>query len=127
MKKFMTEFKEFIARGNAMQMAIGIIIGSAFGAIINAIVENLISPIIGMICGGIDFSTVGIHVGTAFLGIGNIINAIITFVLTAFVLFLIIKAMNARSKKEEEAPAPEPEPTAEEKLLTEIRDLLKNK
>ncbi len=129
MKKFMTEFKEFIAKGNVMTMAVGIIIGGAFTAIINSVVADVISPIIGLILGGTDFSTLSFGVGDAQIMIGNLINAIITFLITAVVLFFIIKAFNKFDdlKKKEEEPAPEEEPAVPEdiQLLTEIRDLLK--
>lgn len=127
-KGFIGEFKEFISRGNVMDMAVGIIIGSAFTAIVNSLVADVISPVIGMICGGIDFSAMAIKVGEAELLIGNFIMAIINFILVALVLFCIIKAMNKFKKKEEEAPAEEPapaEPDEQTVLLTEIRDLLK--
>ena len=129
MKKFMTEFKEFIAKGNVMTMAVGIIIGGAFTAIINSVVADIISPIIGLILGGVDFSKVSFGIGDAQIMIGNLINAIITFLITAVVLFFIIKAFNKweESKKKEEEPAPEEEPAVPEdiQLLSEIRDLLK--
>ncbi len=129
MKKFMTEFKEFIAKGNVMTMAVGIIIGGAFTAIINSVVADVISPIIGLILGGTDFSALSFGVGDAQIMIGNLINAIITFLITAVVLFFIIKAFNKFDdlKKKEEEPAPEEEPAVPEdiQLLTEIRDLLK--
>jgi len=129
MKKFMTEFKEFIAKGNVMTMAVGIIIGGAFTAIINSVVADVISPIIGLILGGTDFSALSFGVGDAQIMIGNLINAIITFLITAIVLFFIIKAFNKfdELKKKEEEPAPEEEPAVPEdiQLLTEIRDLLK--
>ena len=129
MKKFMTEFKEFIAKGNVMTMAVGIIIGGAFTAIINSVVADVISPIIGLILGGTDFSALSFGVGDAQIMIGNLINAIITFLITAVVLFFIIKAFNKfdEMKKKEEEPDPEEEPAVPEdiQLLTEIRDLLK--
>ena len=127
-KGFIGEFKEFISRGNVMDMAIGIIIGGAFSAIVSSLVEDIISPIIGMICGGIDFSALAITAGEAQLLIGKFIMAIINFILIALVLFCIIKAMNKFKKKQEEAPAEEPapeEPDEQTVLLTEIRDLLK--
>lgn len=127
-KGFIGEFKEFISRGNVMDMAVGIIIGGAFTAIVNSLVADVISPVIGMICGGIDFSGMAIKVGEAQLLVGNFIMAIINFILVALVLFCIIKAMNKFKKKEEEAPAEEPapaEPDEQTVLLTEIRDLLK--
>ena len=122
---FMKEFKEFIARGNVMNMAVGIIIGGAFGAIITALVDNVIGPLIGMAIGGIDFSKLAITVGSAQLMIGAFIQAIINFLITAFVLFCIIKAFNKFQKEQEPEPEPEPETPADVVLLTEIRDLLK--
>ena len=129
MKKFMTEFKEFIAKGNVMTMAVGIIIGGAFTAIINSVVADVISPIIGLILGGTDFSKLSFGIGDAQIMIGNLINAIITFIITAIVLFFIIKSFNKfddlRKKEEEPAPEEEPEVPEDIQLLSEIRDLLK--
>jgi large conductance mechanosensitive channel len=130
MKKFFNEFKAFIAKGDVMSMAVGIIIGGAFTAIVNALVNDVITPLLGIILGGIDFTGIIIQVGSAQLMVGNFIQAIITFLLTAFALFLILKTFNAFKKKEEEkpaAPAEPPAPPADVQLLTEIRDLLKNK
>ena len=117
------EFKAFIMRGNVLDMAVGIVVGSAFTAIITSIVENLLTPIIALIMGKADFSS--ITVGP--FGVGSVINAIITFLITAFVVFWIVRVVNKLSKKKEEAPAEPPAPSAEEVLLTEIRDLLKEK
>lgn len=128
MKKFMTEFKEFIARGDVMSMAIGIIIGGAFTAIVGSLVADVVTPLIGIVIGGIDFTGIMIKVGGAELMVGNFIQAVITFILTALVVFMIMKAFNSFKKKEEEpAPEPEAEPETPEdiKLLMEIRDLLK--
>ncbi len=128
----MSEFKEFIAKGDVMSMAVGIIIGGAFTAIVNSLVGDVITPFLGIITGGIDFTGISITVGDANIMIGNFIQAIITFLLTAFVIFSIMKFINALSKKEEpkvEEPvevAP-PEPAEDIKLLMEIRDLLKEK
>lgn len=136
MKKFMSEFKNFIAKGDVMSMAVGIIIGGAFTAIVNSLVSDVITPIIGMITGGIDFTGVSITLGDAHIMIGNFIQAVIVFFLTALVLFFIVKSFNKltqlqenfESGKEEaaaeEAPAPIP---ADIQLLTEIRDLLKDR
>lgn len=136
MKKFMSEFKDFIAKGDVMSMAVGIIIGGAFTAIVNSLVSDVITPIIGMITGGIDFTGVSITLGDAHIMIGNFIQAVIVFFLTALVLFFIVKSFNKltqlqenfESGKEEaaaeEAPAPIP---ADIQLLTEIRDLLKGR
>ncbi|MBQ0042395.1 MAG: large-conductance mechanosensitive channel protein MscL [Lachnospiraceae bacterium] len=127
MKKFAKEFKEFISKGNVMTMAVGIIIGTAFTAIINSLVGDIFTPLIGLVIGQIDFSALSVTVGDASIMFGNFIQAIITFLLTALVLFLVIKAFNAFQRKKEEEPKKDPEPSAEEKLLTEIRDLLKEK
>jgi len=129
MKKFFNEFKAFISKGDVMSMAVGIIIGGAFTAIVSSLVGDVISPVIGLITGGIDFTALSFGVGEAQIMIGNFINAIITFLITAFVLFLIVKGFNKMmdlgKKQEEEKPA-EPAPIPEDiKLLTEIRDLLK--
>lgn len=130
MKNFVKEFKEFIAKGNVMTMAVGIIIGGAFTAIINSLVADVIGPIIGLIIGGKDFSAMSFGIGDAQIMYGNFINAVITFLLTAIVLFFIVRAFNKfeelkkKEEPEEEAPA-EPEPSDEAKLLIEIRDLLK--
>ena len=130
MKKFMTEFKAFISKGDVMSMAVGIIIGGAFTAIVTSLVNDVITPLLGIIIGGIDFTGIVIKVGEAQILVGNFIQAIITFLLTAFALFLILKAFNSFKKKEEAkpaAPAEPPAPPADVQLLTEIRDLLKNK
>ncbi len=128
MKKFLSEFKEFIARGDVMSMAIGIIIGGAFTAIVNSLVADIISPLLGMILGGLNFTGIAITVGSAKIMVGNFIQAIITFLLTALVIFSIMKVFNTFMKKKEAEPAPEPEPEipADIALLTEIRDLLKS-
>ena len=128
MKKFFKEFGAFVSRGNVLDMAVGIIIGGAFTAIISSLVENIFTPLIGMILGGIDFANINVTVGSAVLKIGMFLNSVIIFILTAFVLFLVVKAINkarerADKKKaaeaEPEAPA---EPSAEEKLLTEKKE-----
>ena len=125
------EFKEFISKGNIMDMAVGIIIGGAFTKIVTALVEAILMPLIGAICGGKSVEDMSIMVGNAAIGYGAFIQAVIDFLLVALVLFMILKAFNkAKSmvvKEEEEAPA-EPEPVpADIELLTEIRDLLKEK
>ena len=130
MKKFMTEFKAFIAKGDVMSMAVGIIVGGAFTAIVQSLVNDVITPLLGIIMGGINFTGIVVSVGEAQLLVGNFIQAIISFLLTALVLFFILKAFNSFKKKEEEkpaAPAEPPAPPADVQLLTEIRDLLKNK
>ena len=125
------EFKEFISKGNVMDMAVGIIIGGAFTAIVSSLVDSILMPIIGAISGGKSVADMSITVGNAAIGYGAFIQAIIDFLLIAWVLFMIIKAINkAKAKMEaEKAEEPaEPEPTpADIELLTEIRDLLKEK
>lgn len=103
------EFKEFIMRGNVLDMAVGVIVGGAFGSIVTSLVDDVIGPVIGMICGGIDFSGLSITVGSANLMIGNFIQAIINFLIVALCLFSVIKAINAATnkfKKPEEEAAP---------------------
>ena len=133
MKKFISEFKEFISRGDVMSMAVGIIIGGAFTSIVNSLVKDVITPFIGIITGGIDFTGVVIQFGDAQIMVGNFIQAVITFLITAFVIFSMMKIFNSFKKKEEEAPvepaapAEPPAPPADIQLLTEIRDLLQEK
>lgn len=127
MKKFLSEFKEFISKGNVMTMAVGIIMGSTFTAIINSLVNDIITPLIGMVIGGVDFSGICLTVGSASITLGVFIQAVINFLLTALILFLVVKTFNRFQRKKEDEPKKDPEPSAEEKLLTEIRDLLKNK
>ncbi len=121
------EFKEFIMRGNVIDLAVAVIIGAAFIAIVNSLVNDIIMPIIGVILGGVDFSALAVTVGNATITYGNFIQAIINFLLVALVLFLIIREINKMSHKPAEAPAPPPAPTTEEKLLVEIRDLLRER
>ncbi|MGW8251151.1 MAG: large-conductance mechanosensitive channel protein MscL [Anaerolineales bacterium] len=120
------EFREFALKGNVLDLAIGFVMGAAFTAIVNSMVDDIIMPLIGVILGGMDFTALAFTVGNAQVTYGNFIQAVINFLIIAFVLFLIVRSINRFEKKEEEAPAP-PEPSAEEKLLTEIRDLLKEK
>ena len=139
MKKIIHEFKEFIARGNVVDMAIGVIIAGAFGKITTSLVNDVFMPFISWIFGTRDMTALNLVVREAtetqeaiVIGFGSFIATIIDFLLIALVVFAIVKAMNTAKKKMEKpvepAPAPAPpEPSAEEKLLTEIRDLLKNK
>ncbi|MBQ4482546.1 MAG: large conductance mechanosensitive channel protein MscL [Lachnospiraceae bacterium] len=128
MKSFIKEFKEFISKGDAMSMAVGIIIGGAFTAIVTSVVDDLIGPIIGLICGGLDFTSLSVGIGDAQIMFGNFIQAVINFLITAFVLFILVKGLNKvkekaiKEKKEEEAAE---EPAEEILLLREIRDSLK--
>ena len=136
-KGFLGEFKEFIARGNVMDMAVGVIIGGAFGKISTSLVNDIIMPLISMLTGGIDFTAwkwvlkaaVGETPEVA-VNFGVFLATILDFIIIAFAVFCMIKAINSFHRKKEEAPSqpePAPEPSNEEKLLAEIRDLLKNK
>lgn len=134
--KIIQEFKAFAMRGNVIDMAVGIIIGGAFGKIVSSIVNDIIMPPIGLLVGGVNFSDLKFVMKDAVgdipavtLNYGNFLQVLFDFLIIAFSIFMVIKVMNA-AKKKEEAPVEEPkapEPTNEEKLLTEIRDLLKNK
>ena len=119
------EFREFLSRGNVIDLAVAVIIGAAFGAIITSLVNDILMPIIGILIGGIDFAGLSIQVGEAEILYGNFLQAVVNFVIIAFVIFLIVRYYNKLQQQEEEEPASPPEPSAEEKLLAEIRDLLK--
>ena len=143
MKKFFSEFKTFAMRGNVIDLAVGVVIGGAFGKITTSIVNDIIMPVIGVITGGLNFSDWKIVLKQAILDaegaivnpevaitFGNTIAVILDFIIIAFAVFCLVKGLNKlHCKKEEEPTAPPapPEPSAEEKLLTEIRDLLKDK
>lgn len=140
-KGFFGEFKEFIARGNVMDMAVGVIIGGAFGKISTSLVNDVIMPAVSMLTGGVDFSAWKVVLKEAVvengeeiaaavtINYGSFLATILDFLIIAFAVFCLVKGINAMHRKKEEAPAepaPEPDPSNEEKLLTEIRDLLKN-
>lgn len=120
------EFRAFIERGNVVDLAVAVIIGGAFGAIVNSLVNDIFMPAIGMVIGGIDFTSLAFTLGEEQILYGNFIQAIVNFLMIAFALFLMVRAVNRLqgSEQEEEEETP-PEPPMEEKLLTEIRDLLK--
>ncbi|WP_126244478.1 large-conductance mechanosensitive channel protein MscL [Chitinophaga rhizosphaerae] len=120
---FFGEFKAFAMKGNVIDLAVGVVIGAAFNKIVGAIVDSIIMPIVGVLIGGFDFKSLAIEVGSAKIMYGASIQAVVEFIVVAFVLFLVIKAIN-RMKKPEEAPAPAG-PTPTEQLLMEIRDELK--
>ena len=107
MKKFLSEFKEFISKGNVMDLAVGVIIGGAFQSIVNSLVNDIIMPLLGVITGGLDFSHLAITVGEAQILYGSFISAIINFLLMALVLFAVIKAINKAKKLTEKPKAPE--------------------
>lgn len=138
------EFRDFALKGNVIDLAIGVIIGAAFGAIVSSLVDDVFMPVIGLLLQGIDFSNLFVPLfppegatyttidaakaaGVATLNYGLFINAVVKFTIIAFVLFLVVKAVNRLRKKEAEAPAAPPAPTAEEKLLMEIRDAIRAK
>ena len=102
------EFKEFVMRGNVLDLAIAVIIGGAFGKIISSLVNDILMPLIGLMLGGIDFTSLSFAVGDAVITWGNFVQTVVDFIIVAFVIFLIIKSANASKKKEEPAPAPEP-------------------
>lgn len=129
MKSFLNEFKNFAMKGNVLDLAVGVVIGAAFGAIVTALVDNIIMPLVGIIIGGVDVSKLSLKVGSASLGYGAFLQAIINFLIIAFSVFLFVKAINIAmskfKKEEEEDIAPALDPSVE--LLTEIRDLLAKK
>ena len=133
--KFIKDFKEFAIKGNAVQLAVGVIIGSAFGKIVSSIVDDIIMPPLGWLIGGVDFTDLKLKLPQnplnpdvqVTINYGNFIQATIVFIIVAFCVFLLVKGMAAlsRSNKEEEKPKAAPAPSKEEVLLTEIRDLLR--
>ncbi len=135
----MQEFKDFAVKGNAIDMAVGIIVGAAFGKIVSSIVSDIVMPVVGKMMGGVDFGGLFLNLGdgefstlaaakeagAATLNYGNFIQTSLDFVIVAFAIFMMVKGINSLKKQEEEAPEAPPEPSSEELLLTEIRDLLK--
>lgn len=133
------EFREFALKGNVVDLAVGVIIGAAFGTIVSSLVDDLIMPVIGAVTGGLDFSNYFLPLSNAVtattldaareqgavFAYGKFITAVLKFIIVAWVLFMVIKAMNTMKRKQEAAPAAPAEPPADIKLLTEIRDLLK--
>lgn len=125
MKKFMEEFKAFIARGNVMDLAVGVIIGGAFSAITTSLINDIIMPLLGILTSSVSFADLSVTIGGAVVTYGNFIQAVLNFIIMAFIVFCLVKAMNRLHRKKEEAPPAPPAPSREEVLLTEIRDLLK--
>lgn len=121
---FFSEFKQFAMRGNVIDLAVAVVIGSAFGKIVSALVDGVIMPLIGLMLGGINISNKSFTIGQAVVKWGSFLQTIIDFTIIAFSIFVAIKFINLLQKKEEAAP---PKLSREEILLTEIRDLLKNK
>lgn len=139
MKKFFSEFKEFISKGNVLDLAIGVVVGAAFKSIIDSLVNDIIMPVVGWLFGGLDFSSYAIKLSETVAEDGSVVvnailygkfvNTVLSFIIIAFCLFTVIKLVNSLRRKQDEEPAVEEEPelSAEEKLLTEIRDLLRDK
>lgn len=127
MKQFMQEFKQFIARGNVMDMAVGVIIGGAFSSITTSLINDIIMPLLGIFTGSISFASLSVEVGSAVIAYGSFLQAVLNFLVMAFVVFCLVKTLNRLHRKKEEALAPPPGPSPEEALLAEIRDLLKEK
>ena len=128
------EFRDFIARGNVVDLAVGVIIGGAFGAIVKSLVDQVIMPPIGLLTGGVDFAQLKLVLKPAVaasktaevaIGYGVFINAVVQFLIVAAAVFLLVKGVNSLRKEKAADPAPDPAPTPSETLLTEIRDLLK--
>ena len=122
------EFKKFILRGNVVDLAVGVVIGTAFTKIVDSLVADLFMPVVGVLTGGIDVSQMRVKLyGDAYLGWGKFAQSVLNFVIIGFCMFLVVKGINALHKYvlKDEDPASRPEPTPTEKLLTEIRDLLK--
>ena len=140
-KGFVKEFGEFIKKGNVVDMAVGVVIGSAFGAIVTSLVNDIIMPLVSLLTGGLDFSNWFVALdgktyatieeattaGAATLNYGNLISVVINFIIVAFCIFLVVKAMNKMKRKEEEKPAEAPKKSDEVVLLEEIRDIMKKR
>ncbi len=125
-KGTLNEFKEFISKGNVMDLAVGVIIGNAFGKIVTSLVDNVLMPLIGMVIGGLDFTDLKFHIGEATVSYGIFIQNVIDFLIIAACIFVMVKTLSKFNKKEE-APAEEPKKDEQVVLLEEIRDLLKQK
>ena len=124
---FFGEFKAFAMKGNVIDLAVGIVIGAAFGKIVSSLVDAILMPIVGILIGGFDFKSLAVTVGSAEIKYGLFIQSSVEFIIIAFALFIVIKAINRMNKKEEPAAPAEPVLSTQEKLLIEIRDELKRK
>ncbi|MES1941029.1 large-conductance mechanosensitive channel [Salinisphaera sp. T5B8] len=130
----LTEFKAFAVRGNVIDLAVGLVIGSAFGKIVSSLVADIISPPLGLLIGGVDFSGLSVTLRQAVgetpavtLNYGAFVQTVISFVIVAFAMFVVVRAMNSLKRKEAEAPSAPPAPSVQETLLTEIRDALRER
>jgi large conductance mechanosensitive channel len=125
--KLVKEFKDFISRGNVLDMAVGVIVGGAFTSIVNSLVTDIFTPVIGMILAGVNFDNLGVTIpwgNQPYINFGSFLQAVISFLLTALCVFAVVKVVNSFHKKKAEEPKPEPKPDPQIVLLTEIRDLL---
>ena len=127
MHAFLSEFKTFIARGNVLDMAVGVIIGGAFKAIADSLTNDILMPLLGILVGRVSFADLTLTLGQAQIAYGNFIEAVLNFLIMAFAVFCIVKAVNRFHRKKAEAPKAPPAPSNKEKPLMEIRDLLKEK
>lgn len=123
-KGFIAEFKQFIARGNVLDLAVGVIIGGAFKSITDSLTNDILMPLLGLLVNRVSFSDLTLTLGSATIAYGSFIEAVLNFIIMAFAVFCLVKGFNRLHRKKEEA-APAPKPSKEELLLTEIRDLLK--
>lgn len=127
-KNFIQEFREFAVKGNVLDLAVGVIIGGAFGKIVTSLVTDILTPTIGLLVGGINFSALSFTFGSATITYGNFLQSVFDFIIVAFSIFVFIKMINRLKRNEpKQEVATEPTPSQEEKLLTEIRDILKQK
>lgn len=127
MKKFFSEFRDFAMRGNVIDLAVGVIIGGAFSNITTSLIDDIIMPLLGILTNSISFAELSVTIGGAVVTYGSFIQAVLNFIVMAFAVFLLVKGINRLHRKKDEAPPAPPAPSAEEKLLTEIRDLLKER
>ncbi|GAB4216604.1 MAG: large-conductance mechanosensitive channel protein MscL [Synechococcales cyanobacterium] len=132
MREFLAEFRKFIDRGNVLDLAVGVVIGGAFGRIVSSFVADIFTPLLGLMVGGVDFSSLELVIGwnpekPAAIKYGLFIQAVFDFLIVAFAIFILIRAINSLQRKRDEAPAIPPPPPPEVTLLTEIRDILRSK
>lgn len=121
------EFRDFAMKGNVIDLAVGVIIGGAFGKIVSSLVSDIVMPLLGLILGGVNFTGLSVTVGSSIIKYGQFLQNVVDFVIIAFSIFIVVKGLTKLQKSKKETPKPEPKPSKEELLLTEIRDLLKNK
>ena len=122
---WMKEFRDFINRGNVIDLGVGIVIGTAFTGIVNSFVNDLLMPVIGILTGGVDFTGLGLKMGEAVVAYGNFVQAILNFLIIAFAVFWLVRAINRLNRRKKDQPAEPEAPSDDIKLLREIRDLLK--